>query len=108
MAYLIPLEGDWTPRNWGLKVLEEASELCESLKILHRDLAKDKDNHLRDRAIYEACDVLQVVAGCLDAMGVTEYEFERHVYEMQKCNSERGRHEKEGAKTLAVDWGEHD
>ncbi len=108
MAYLKPLEGDWTTRDWGLKVLEEASELCESLKILHDDLAQDKDNHLRDRAIYEACDVLQVVAGCLDAMGVTECEFERHVYEMQRCNDERGRHEKEEAKTLTVDWGAHD
>ena len=108
MACLKPLEGDWTTRNWGLKVLEEASELCESMKILCDDLAKDKSNGLRDRAIYEACDVLQVVTGCLDAMGVTKYEFESHVYVMQKCNSGRGRHEKDGAKTLAVDWGVHD
>lgn len=108
MAILKPLDTLKTPRECGMKLLEEASELCESLKILHKDLAKDKDNHLRDRAIHEVCDVLQVVAGCLDTMGVTEHEFERHVYEMQKCNHERGRHEVKLAKTLSVNWGEHD
>lgn len=87
-----------------LKLLEEASEACEALK----EHDKVQEWHTYQDALCELADVEQCVCNCLQALNPLESEWEDAVQTVRKRNRERGRHEINYAKTLAVDWGEHD
>ena len=98
MAILKPLDALKTPRECGLKLLEEASEACEAMK----EHAKYPGGLTRRKALRELADVLQVMANCLHALKTTPDELEAAIAEVQGHNHERGRHEIEGAGALTV------
>ena len=120
MVTLKPLGCLGTPRDCGLKLLEEASEACDALKEYgkaseraHAALLQAHDVSLQagaeadDAALQarrELCDVLQVVTDCLHALGVSTIDVDCDVIAMQLRNISRGRHELEGTRELAVDW----
>lgn len=85
-----PLEMLKTPRECGLKLLEEASEACEEMKAVD-----EVDGVLfnRHRALMELCDVLQCVCNCLHTLGVTSEELDDAVMDVRLHNCNRGRAE---------------
>lgn len=111
MACLKPLNTLTTRRECALKLLEEASEACEAMKELERYIERPHSEAMesfkRQVTLMELADVLQVVANCLHAMGVTPDELDEAVCKVQMHNVERGRHAVECAKALTVDWGKN-
>lgn len=85
-----PLEMVKTPRECGLKLLEEASEACEEMKAVGE---VDGMPFNRYRALVELCDVLQCVCNCLHTLGVTSKELDDAVMDVRLHNCERGRAE---------------
>ena len=118
MAVLRPLDTLTTRRECALKLLEEASEACEAMKLLDNLLEKvsrgedlvhiDTIGAYKESALRELSDVAQCLCNCLHAMDVSQGEWEDAVKSVRERNAKRGRHEVDGAKTLAVDWGVHD
>ena len=113
MAILRPLDTLKTPRECGLKLLEEASEACEAMKELERvsDMrcgdvgaayATGRMGWLKKQALFELADVLQVIANCLHVLDATPEEQERAVKAVQESNEGRGRHGVDGSRTLTV------
>ena len=86
MAVLKPLDIEGTPREWGLKLLEEASEACEALKGIEEADGVPLGRH---RALMEVCDVLQAVCGCLHELEVTPAELDKAVLDMRFGNCGR-------------------
>ena len=114
MAALKPLDTLKTPRESGLKLLEEASEACEAMKELEKasDAQADVDAayarlmvDLRRQALLELADVLQVVCNCLHTLDAKMLDLEDAIESVQELNSKRGRCEVEGARPLAVAVG---
>lgn len=118
MTVLKPLDTLKTQRECALKLLEEASEACEAMKLLDHMLEKvEKGDDLvhvetikayKVNALSELADVAQCMCNCLHAMDVSQEEWEDAVKSMRERNAKRGRHEVDGAKALSVDWGAHD
>ena len=100
MIEIKPLDTLTTRRECALKLLEEASEACESLK------AHDKVqnwNTYQD-ALCELADVAQCMCNCLQVLDPAGIDFERAMKVVQKHNLERGRNEMTGTRTLKIDW----
>nr|DAU37679.1 MAG TPA: triphosphate pyrophosphohydrolase [Caudoviricetes sp.] len=120
MAILRPLDQLVDARACGLKLLEEASEACEELKKYEKvlDLMTDelllatallpKMASMRDSALHELCDVLQVVANCLYALDVTPQELDNVVLDVRFGNYRRCRSEVNDAYALKLEWREID
>lgn len=114
MACLKPLNTLKTRRECALKLLEEASEACEAMKLLDHLLEKvEKGEDLvhvetikeyKMHALSELSDVAQCMCNCLHAMDVSQEEWEGAVKSVRERNAKRGRHEVDGAKALSVDW----
>ena len=88
MAILKPLEMLSTPRECGLKLLEEASEACEEMKNVGKVDGMLFDRH---RALLELCDVLQCVCNSLHVLGVSRQELEDAANYVRNGNCNRGR-----------------
>lgn len=118
MIEIKPLDTLTTPRECALKLLEEASEACEAMKLLDHLLEKASSGedlvHLdtieayKRNALSELADVAQCMCNCLHAMEAERVEWEEEVAAVRERNAKRGRNEVDGARTLTVDWGEHD
>ena len=118
MACMKPLDELKTRRECALKLLEEASEACEAMKLLDHLLEKvEKGDDLvhvetikayKVNALSELADVAQCMCNCLHAMEADRGEWEEEVAAVRERNAKRGRNEVDDAKTLTVDWGEHD
>ena len=118
MIEIKPLDTLTTPRECALKLLEEASEACEAMKLLDHLLEKASSGedlvHLdtieayKESALSELADVAQCMCNCLHAMEADRGEWEEEVAAVRERNAKRGRNEVDDAKTLTVDWGEHD
>lgn len=119
MVTLKPLGCLGTPRDCGLKLLEEASEACEALKEYGKAIEREQaaPKHVLDgsfarvaaeiaakQALCELCDVLQVMTSCLNALGASALDVDCGVIGMQLRNISRGRNELEGTMELSVDW----
>lgn len=119
MVTLKPLGCLGTPRDCGLKLIEEASEACEALKEYGKAIEREQaaPTHVLDgvfarlaaenaatQALCELCDVLQVVTDCLHALGASALDVDCGVIGMQLRNISRGRDELEGTMELSVDW----
>ena len=104
MASILPLDTLKTNSECELKLLEEASEACESLK------KHDKVNTLGtfQDALMELADVEQCVCNCLQVMGATSGDWEDAVAEVRKHNIERGRNEMASRRTFRVEWRIYD
>lgn len=91
-------------RECALKLLEESSEACEAIK------KHDKEQKCvtYQEALDELADVLQCVANCLDALGVSGIEFDEAVLETRRHNAGRGRSELDGRGMLTVKWSDKD
>ena len=117
MVYLKPLDALKTRRECALKLLEEASEACEAMKLLDHLLEKvEKGEDLvhvetikayKRNALSELADVAQCMCNCLHAMEADCGEWEEEVASVKAHNAKRGRHEVDGSKTLTVDWGDN-
>ena len=100
MIEIKPLDTFSTRRECALKLLEEASEACESLK------AHDKVqnwNTYQD-ALCELADVAQCMCNCLQVLDPAGIDFERAMKVVQKHNLDRGRNDMPGTRTLKIDW----
>lgn len=73
-----PLDTPTGRRECALRLLEEASEACEALK--RHDKAQEWET-CQD-ALVELADVLQCVADCLEALGVTGMGFDQAIMEV--------------------------
>ena len=114
MACMKPLDALKTRRECALKLLEEASEACEAMKLLDHLLEKASSGEdlvhvesikaYKRNALSELADVAQCMCNCLHAMDVDPGEWEDEVATVRERNAKRGRHEVDGAKTLTVDW----
>lgn len=117
MACMKPLDELKTRRECALKLLEEASEACEAMKLLDHLLEKvEKGDDLvhvetikayKINALSELADVAQCMCNCLHAIEAGHGEWEEEVSAVRKHNAKRGRHEVDGARTLTVDWGDN-
>ena len=118
MTELKPLDTLKTQRECALKLLEEASEACEAMKLLDHLLEKSSSGEdlvhvesikpYKRSALSELADVAQCMCNCLHAMDVDPGEWEDQVAAVRERNAKRGRHEVDGARALTVDWGAHD
>lgn len=99
-----PLDTLSERRECALKLLEESSEACEAIK--RHDKVQEWETY--QDALAELADVLQCVANCLDALGVTGIEFDEAIMEVRRHNAERGRGELDGHGMLIVKWGDKD
>lgn len=114
MACMKPLDELKTRRECALKLLEEASEACEAMKLLDHLLEKvEKGDDLvhvetikayKVSAMSELADVAQCMCNCLHAIEAGHGEWEEEVASVRRHNAKRGRHEVDGARTLTVDW----
>lgn len=118
MACLEPLDALKTQRECALKLLEEASEACEAMKLLDHLLEKSSSGedlvhvesiraYKRD-ALRELAHVSQCLCNCLQAVDASESEWEDAVHTVQERNAERGRREVDTGMALTVDWGTYD
>lgn len=96
MAIFKPLDMLKTPRECGLKLLEEASEACEEMKGL------EKPGGSRRAALMGLCDVLQCVCNCLHTLGVTPEELDDAIIDVRARNCNRGRAEVRDALYFSV------
>ena len=118
MACLKPLNTLKTRRECALKLLEEASEACEAMKLLDKLLEKarsgddlvhfDTIKAYKESALRELADVAQCMCNCLQLIRVPDTEWEDAVRDVQERNAKRGRREIDTGMALTVDWGEHD
>ena len=114
MIEIKPLDSLTTMRECALKLLEEASEACEAMKLLDHLLKKvEKGDDLvhvetikgyKINALSELADVAHCMCNCLPVLNATESAWEDAVRAVQKHNLERGRNEVQGTRTLKIDW----
>lgn len=117
MIEIKPLDTLTTPRECALKLLEEASEACEAMKLLDHLLEKASSGedlvHLdtieayKRNALSELADVAQCMCNCLHAIEAGHGEWEEEVAAVRKHNAKRGRREIDTGMALTVDWGEN-
>lgn len=118
MTVLKPLDTLKTRRECALKLLDEASEACEAMKLLDHLLEKvEKGDDLvhvetikayKVNALSELADVAQCMCNCLHVLNATASVWEDAVRAVKEHNLERGRNEMPGTKTLTMVWGKHD
>lgn len=106
MASILPLDTLKTERECALKLLEEASEACESIK--KHDKEKVLENY--QDSLLELVDVIQCVTNCLYVLNPSHEEFEAAVLGVRMYNRERGRHEIHVGdnRILTVNWSDKD
>ena len=114
MIEIKPIDSLTTTRECALKLLEEASEACEAMKLLDHLLEKASSGedlvHLdtieayKRNALSELADVAQCMCNCLQVLDPDGVDWERSVRVVQKHNLERGRNEMPGTRTLKIDW----
>lgn len=75
-------------RDMALKVLEEASELCEAVKGWDRPDSGEAD---WDRVMMELSDVLQTLVNLQWVVGFTDVDVREACGECRRRNRERGR-----------------
>ena len=78
-------------RVQSLKVLEEASELCEAGKICSK-VAEDYKKVARTSMLDELADVVQTIVNFMECFDITEEELSRAVRRCIERNKERGRY----------------
>lgn len=102
-----PLDCLGTTRECALKLLEEASEACEAMKVTAKKCeASTTADALKARvaAIEELADVMQVVCNCLSALGVAPSDLKLAMDNVDMRNLDRGRCHMPEWGTLEVDW----
>ena len=114
MIEIKPLDTLTTHRECALKLLEEASEACEAMKLLDHLLEKvEKGDDLvhveiikayKINALSELADVAQCMCNCLQVLDPAGIDWERAVQAVREHNLERGRNEMPGTRTLKIDW----
>lgn len=114
MACLKPLDTLKTRRECALKLLEEASEACEAMKLLDKLLEKarsgddlvhfDTIEAYKESALRELADVAQCMCNCLQSIQVPDTEWEDAVRDVQEHNKQRGRNNVPGARTMCITW----
>lgn len=103
MQVIRPLDMLRSSRDCALKLLEESSEACESMKKYD----KLRSERTRLDALLELADVTQCLGNCIHTLNVTPSEWDEAVATVKERNDERDRHEVSGARSLSVDWGFH-
>lgn len=103
MKVIRPLDMLKSSRDSALKLLEESSEACESMK----KYGKLHSERTRLDALLELADVTQCLCNCMHSLNVTPSEWDEAVATVREHNDERDRHEVNGARSLSVDWGFH-
>lgn len=114
MTCMKPLDSLKTRRECALKLLEEASEACEAMKLFDHlfEMVNCGDNLVlfatiesyKKNALSELADVAQCICNCLQAMEADCGEWEEEVATVRERNAKRGRHEVEDAGALTMDW----
>lgn len=85
---LVHFSGHPTAREMGLKVLEEASELCEAVKAWDRPSSEAAD---WDAVTSEFADVLQTLVNLQWILGLTDVDVREACGACRRRNGERGR-----------------
>lgn len=78
-----------------LKVLEEASELCEAAKEVYKNDPNymGLDAHgLRDNMLSELADVMQTLVNLKETFNITDREINKHIKLCVERNEKRGRY----------------